>query len=170
MTWRIVLVPMRTVRQPAARALLAAFLLTAQAGPVAHLITHRPDHTHGPELSPPTGDAAAHAAAHAAGAPHEHAVSPDESRDEGHQPTREELTWLFPAEHHWLGSASRPLGPAGHDHGRESASHFGLALLQAPPPPLVPAPAEALAAPPDTAVPDHDAPDGDAPSARGPPA
>lgn len=37
------------IRPLAGRLLLGVFLLAAQLAPVAHLATHRPDHTHGPE-------------------------------------------------------------------------------------------------------------------------
>lgn len=159
----------RDIRRVAGPVLLGVFVVAAQLAPVAHLATHRNDHTHGPELG--TLDDAAHEAAHRAGPVHDHA---------------DELT---PEERAWLNgddaAAAQGDGPAGttgngapahshgsplHDHGRGSVAHFGVALVEGPPPLLVPPPAETVAAPPDTPVRDYRAPARPQPPARGPPA
>lgn len=146
-------------RRGAARLLLGVFVVAAQLAPVGHLATHRNDHTHGPELAGLAN--AAHEAAHRSGLAHSHGPESDEL-------TAEELAWLFPN-----GAPDAPVDsgntPA-HDHGRESVSHFGLALLQGPPPPLVPPPAEAVTPQPDIPLSGHVAPPLPQPPARGPPA
>jgi hypothetical protein len=99
---------LRRLRHSAAVVLLGVFLPAVQVAPVAHLATHRPDHTH-------------------------------ESRSKafeeaGHDDDR--------GEHR---SHESPHG----NHGRESFAHFGVALLEGPPAPIVAPPAESIAAPPD---------------------
>ncbi len=59
--------------------------------------------------------------------------------------------------------------PAG-DHGRESISHFGLALIEGPPAPVVPPPAQSIAPPPDPRPRSSSGPSRPQPPARGPPA
>jgi hypothetical protein len=144
------------IRPFVARLLLWVYVVAAQIAPFAHLSTHRNDHTHGPELG--AGGDAAHEAAHRAGQAHSHA--PDDSGL-----TDEERAWLAGED---TPPASHSHGPV--DHGRDSASHFGLALLQGPPPPLVPPPAETIAPPPADPLRGHDAPALAQPPARGPPA
>lgn len=85
----------------AAQVLLVLFLLGHQLAPVAHLATHRPDHTHGPEFSAPEPDEHDHDDNHG------HHDDHDVDHDHDEQP----------APH----SHNEPLN----DHGRESVSHFG---------------------------------------------
>jgi hypothetical protein len=141
----------------AGRLLLGVFLLAAQLAPLAHLATHRPDHTHGPE--PGHDHEAAPRAAHSYDhdhddADHDHdgwfADDHGESSDHGHDGTA-------------------PADPTSSEHGRASAAHFDLALLAGPPPPFLPPPAETLAPPPDAVARWHHAPALPQPPARGPP-
>ena len=121
--------------------LLVIFLLGVQVGPAAHLAAHRNDHTHGPEIT-----ARAHAASHRAGVQHDH------------------------------GDAANPPGSPGDDdgrapgHGRWNSAHFGLALIDGPPAPTLPGPAERLAVLPETATPHPRPPSRPQPPVRGPPA
>jgi len=66
------------LRAAAAPFMLGVFLLAVQLAPFAHLVAHRPDHTHG-------GDRG-HAAAHRAGVAHghEHEPSPDDGPTPDH--------------------------------------------------------------------------------------
>lgn len=158
------------IRRVAGPVLLGVFVVAAQLAPVAHLATHRNDHTHGPALG--TDGDAAHEAAHRAGLPHAHA---DEL-------TPEERAWLDGADDSapvqdddaagaaGEGSPAHSHGTPSHDHGRGSVAHFGVALVEGPPPPLVPPPAETIAPPPDARARDHRAPARPQPPARGPPA
>ncbi|MEZ5293299.1 MAG: hypothetical protein R2745_19610 [Vicinamibacterales bacterium] len=143
------------LRLVAAASLLGTFLLAAQFAPVAHLASHRPDHTHGPDdVEHLFGDEAAHLAAHQAGRTHTHPRQPvDAPRPR--------------AAHEPAASASGTLGDrrlpetssAGNDdpvptvptrpHGHGSSLHFGLAVLEGPLPPFLPPPPETLALPPD---------------------
>ena len=146
------------IRPTAGRLLLGLFLLAAQFAPLAHLATHRNDHTHGPDV---TSD---HEAAHRAGRAHDH----DDDADHGHghddAATRDDHG---DADHdHGDGTPQRPASP---EHGRASAAHFDLALLDGPPPPFLPPPAETLAPPPDVYARWHHAPALPQPPARGPP-
>ena len=148
----------QSIRRIAGPVLLGVFVLAGQLAPVGHLATHRNDHTHGPEFTT-LGDAA-HEAAHRAGRAHDHGEVTDDAL------TPEERAWLSGE----VAAAEHSDETPSHDHGRESAAHFGLALLQGPPPPLVPPPAEAVAAPPDEALLGYDAPALPQPPSRGPPA
>jgi hypothetical protein len=105
-------------RQDGAPMLLVLFVLAVQLGPAAHLAAHRNDHTHG------GSPAAAHEAAHRAGHPHVHRVEEPADAD----------------------SAPPGSSDPGPDHGQGTSAHFGLALLDGPPPPDLPPPAEWLAA------------------------
>jgi hypothetical protein len=148
--------PRESSRLAAARLLFRVFVVTAQLGPVAHLATHRNDHTHGPEFA--SAGNAAHEVAHRLGRPHDHA-------DAGEDLTAEERAWLAGDE-----APTPDSSGSRHDHGRESAAHFGLALLQGPPPPLVPPPSATIAPPPDTAPRRYARPTPLQPPTRGPPA
>jgi len=160
---------LQDIRRVAGPVLLGVFVLAAQLAPVAHLATHRNDHTHGPELGA-LGDAA-HEAAHRAGQPHAHAddLTPDErawlNGDDAAAAQGDD-----PAGTTSDGAPAHSHGTPSHDHGRGSVAHFGVALVEGPPPPLVPPPAEAIAPPPDAPVRDHLAPARPQPPARGPPA
>jgi hypothetical protein len=151
---------LRRIRRPSARALLAVFVLAGQLAPIAHLATHRNDHTHGPEFA--AFGTSTHEAAHRAGLAHTHVATG------GDELTAEERAWL--------NGDDGPAPPAhsddtpSHDHGRGSVSHFSVAVTEGPPPPLVPPPGEAMAQPPDTALDGHDAPALSHPPSRGPPA
>ena len=147
------------IRPLAGGLLLGVFLLAAQLAPLAHLATHRPDHTHGPE----TGHD--HAAAPRAAHSHDHDHDHDDANhddddwfadDHGESP-----------DHDHDGTA--PADPTSSEHGRASAAHFDLALLDGPPPPFLPPPADTLALPPDTVARWHHAPALPQPPARGPP-
>lgn len=143
------------LRRRAARALLVAFVLTAELAPVAHLATHRNDHTHGPELA----------------VEHDH--------EDAAELTPAERAWLDGGEPPPVsGEADEEHGrgePHSHgspfdDHGHDSIAHFALATLPGPPPPIVPPPPEAVAPPPNHAPRRHDAPALLQPPVRGPPA
>jgi hypothetical protein len=127
----------RELRRAAGPVLLGVFLLATQLAPLAHLTTHRAGHTHGPQLA--TFDESGHEAAHHDGRPHAHARDLSLPRHGEHVDT--DLASDDPAR--------RSGGVPDHDHGRESISHFGLALNEGPPPPMVPAPAGTIATPPD---------------------
>jgi len=146
----------QALRRRAARALLAVFVLTAELAPVAHLATHRNDHTHGPEL----------------------AVGPDD--EDADELTPAERAWLdggeLPPDWNEAEEAAHDHGePHSHgspfdDHGHDSVAHFALATLPGPPPPIVPPPPEAVAPPPNHSPRRHDAPALLQPPVRGPPA
>lgn len=123
--------------------LLVLFLLAVQLGPAAHLAFHRDDHTHGAGIS-----ARAHAGAHRAGLAHvHHRADPRRAAPVTPDPAREE----------------RP------GHGQGNSAHFGLALLDAPPSPGVPRPAERLVVDAAPALRPPFPPDRQAPPVRGPP-
>jgi hypothetical protein len=138
------------IRPMAGGLLLGVFLLAAQLAPLAHLATHRNDHTHGPE----TG--------------HDHAATPRAALSHDH----DHDDWF--ADDHGESSdhdheSSAPADPTSSEHGRASAAHFDLALLDGPPPAFLPPPAETLALPPDAVARWHHAPALPQPPARGPP-
>jgi len=137
--------PRLEIRRTAGWVLLSIFVLAAQLAPVAHLATHRNDHTHGPELAPHADD------------------------DDADALTPAEAAWLaggdWPPE-----PAPHSHGSPFDDHGHDSVAHFALATLQGPPPPLVPPPAETIAPPPNHTPRGHEAPALPQPPARGPPA
>ena len=118
--------------------MLGVFLLATQLAPLAHLATHRAGHTHGPRLA--AFDELDHDAAHRLGQPHAH----DAAGREASLPWGNEHA---DADQGADDPARRSGGVPDRDHGRESISHFGLALNEGPPPPVVPAPAETIAAP-----------------------
>lgn len=161
------------IRHDAAALLLGVFLLATQFGPVVHLATHRPDHTHGPDLA--VLAAADHDAAHRAGRPHDHHDAARDRRPDAHgqsipPPPPPEHGEQAGADHAPdAGDASSGDIPID-DHGRESVAHFGLALLQGPPPPIVPPPSEAIAAPADATPRWRSVLPHPQPPARGPPA
>lgn len=134
------------IRTIAGRLLLGVFVLAAQLAPLAHLATHRNDHTHGPEAAPRTS--------------HDH--DDDHDHDHGHDADHTDSP-----EHDHDGGA--PPEPTSREHGRTSAAHFDLALLDGPPPPFLPPPAETLAPAPDVIARWHHAPALPQPPARGPP-
>lgn len=71
-------------------------------------------------------------------------------------------------EHH--NDDTTPAAPhPSNDHGQASSAHFGLALLEAPPPPFLPPPADTLAVPPDVRLRRHHATAQPQPPVRGPP-
>lgn len=143
------------IRPLAGRLLLGIFLLAAQLAPLAHLATHRNDHTHGPE----TG--------------HDHEAAPHAALAHDHDDADHDHDDWFGDDH---GDASEhehdgttPADPTSSEHGRASAAHFDLALLDGPPPPFLPPPAETLALPPDVVARWHHAPALPQPPVRGPP-
>jgi hypothetical protein len=153
--------------------MLGVFLLATQLAPLAHLATHGAGHTHGPRLA--TFDESDHDAAHRHGQPHAHAAAGRAARSSSHahQWVRHApVAWgdeQAETDHGPDGPARRSGGVPDRDHGRESISHFGLALNEGPPPPVVPAPAGTIAAPPD-ARPRAQPPAGrPQPPTRGPP-
>ena len=142
------------IRPTAGRMLLGVFLLAAQLAPLAHLATHRNDHTHGPEAG-------------------EHTTAPRPALPHGHDDADHDHDDWFgddhgeASEHEHDGTA--PVDPTSPEHGRASAAHFDLALLDGPPPPFLPPPAETLALPPDVVARWHHAPALPQPPVRGPP-
>jgi hypothetical protein len=143
--------------------LLGVFLLATQFAPVAHLATHRDDHTHGPtgDHGRPQRSAARTDAVH--DHPHDH---DDHHHHEGASAAPE-----HPAADAAPGHGDAPAVPAGRepDHGQASAAHFCLALVQGPPPPYLPPPAEARARPADATLRARHAAPRPLPPARGPP-
>ena len=143
----------RELRRAAAPVLLGVFLLATQLAPLAHLATHRPGHTHGPPLA--TFDESRHDAAHRDGQPHAHAASSRAARSGSHAERFVRHASIrgqdehADTDHDTKDAAGRSGGVPDRDHGRESISHFGLALNEGPPPPIVPAPAGTIATPPD---------------------
>lgn len=163
---------LRRIRTAAARLLLYAFVVAAQFAPVAHLATHRPDHTHGPR--PEVLDEDDHEAAHESGQPHDHddTGSPPGSRWPNASSSGRPVAHTDGAAHDDRDSAPRAPrspGPPGGDHGRDSTAHFGVALTEGPPAPILPPPAAAIAPPPDRVPGRHDAPVRPHPPVRGPP-
>jgi len=157
------------IRPTAGRLLLGLFLLAGQFAPLAHLATHRNDHTHGPDVT------SEHEAAHRAGRAHDHDDfdhQADDDADHGHDHDDDHDHAVTRDDHddtdHDHGGGT-PQGPASPDHGRASAAHLDLALLDGPPPPFLPPPAETLAPPPDVYARWHHAPALPQPPARGPP-
>ena len=154
--------------------LLGVFLLAAQFGPLVHLATHRPDHSHGPDLEALA--AADHDAAHRAGRPHDHHDADRGWRPAAHgrsipqrppsPPHGEQTEADHAPDTEDASSSDTPID----DHGRESVAHFGVALLEGPAPPIVPPPSEAIAPPADARPRWHSVPVRPQPPARGPPA
>ncbi len=102
-----------------------------------------------------TFDESSHEAAHRDGQPHAHAASSRAPKSGSHA-ERSSATRPYVGRTSTLTPTTTPKTPAGRssgvpdrDHGRESISHFGLALNEGPPPPIVPAPAGTIASPPD---------------------
>jgi len=165
------------LRLAAARVSLVVYLAAALAAPLGHLATHRDDHTHGPEPGRPgqgafgtahghAGDdardgalAGAHARAHALGLDHDH--------DDDHQAAVHDPADHDEADHEHGDDTEAPRVPL--EHGQQSPAHFGLAVLEGPPPPFLPPPPSTLAPSPDTPVHSHEAPALPQPPARGPP-
>ena len=143
--------------RPAAGAVLAGvFLLAAQVVPMAHLATHRDNHTHGPERDPFAHD-------HPADSDHDH-------DDDDHSVARK--ADHDDADHDHGDDADHDRGsdrPAHRQHGQASAAHFGLALLEGPLPPFLPPPAETTAAPLDAVLRGRCSAPHPQPPARGPP-
>lgn len=138
----------RELRRAAAPVLLGVFLVATQLAPLAHLATHRAGHSHGRHLGTPAESG--HDAAHRNGQAHVHAATGRAPRSSSHAnqfvghaslPRHDEPA---DTDHSPRRSGSAP----DHDHGRESISHFGVALNEGPPPPIVPAPAGTIATPP----------------------
>jgi hypothetical protein len=120
---------------------LATFVGGGVLAPVAHLAWHRPGHSHGVDgttILHPQPDAH----------PHPHPHSHDDADAHPHAHPHEGHAQADPH-----GEAHEPLGPATEPlevpHGHGSLAHFGLALLSAPPPLELPAPAPAGVAPPE---------------------
>lgn len=163
------LVSLARLRPAAAPVSLAVYLLAALAAPIGHLATHRNDHTHGPEA----GDGHAHpvhralddhARAHALGLDHDHDHDHDDHGDDHDQDhDQDDDRDLDHGDH----DRDTPAAPA--QHGEGSVAHFGLALIEGPPPPFLPPPAETLALPSAAPVRSHVAPALPQPPARGPP-
>lgn len=135
---------------------LSAFVGGGVLAPVAHLAWHRPGHSHGadgrtvvhpqphahphPDPHPhPHDEADVHAHPHAH--PHEGHAHADH-HGEAHEPGQVAGTAL-------AGPESALTEPLEVPHGHGSLAHFGLALLSAPPPLELPAPAPAGVAPPE---------------------
>lgn len=143
----------RELRRAAAPVMLGVFLLATQLAPLAHLATHRAGHTHGPQ--PATLDESSHEAAHRDGRTHAHAPTDRSARSRSHADQFVRRSSLpshdghADTDHDADDQARRSGGVPDHDHGRDSISHFGLALNEGPPPTLVPAPAGTIATPPD---------------------
>jgi len=158
--------------------LLALFLVAAQLGPLAHLGTHRNDHTHGPAPD-------AHADDH--DDDHGHDDTPDHDHDAGgdhdHSPApvhpHDDHVGTPDADH--VGDHDRAEADHHHDaspggngdpveqHGEASAAHFGLALIGAPPAPLLAPPSSIDARPADVPLRGHTSAPLAQPPARGPP-
>lgn len=148
------------IRPLAGPVLLGVFLLTAQWTPLVHLATHRNDHTHGPDAT------AGHDDDHDDDHDHEPPVAADVAlRDDDHDHDQGEPAELEHHDDHRDPAAP----PASNDHGRASSAHFGLALLEGPPPPFLPPPAVTLADPPAVILRWHHAPAQPLPPVRGPP-
>ncbi len=130
------------IRPLAGPVLLGVFLLAAQCSPLVHLATHRSDHTHGPDTAP-------------------------DLDDDGHDDDHDHAEPADLDHHDDDKTPAAPQSPT--DHGRASSAHFGLALLEGPPTPFLPPPADTLAPPPDIALRRHHAPSQPLPPARGPP-
>ena len=159
---------LREVRQTAGPFLLVVFLLATQVAPLAHLVTHRADHTHGPAA----GAAAHHAdheAAHRAGRPHVHRPAPNAPAPPELRGVPAGAPHVSRADTDHRDGATRPDERPAHDHGRNSSTHFGLALMGGPPPPMLPPPAEAVERLPDLRPHRRAAPSPPQPPARGPP-
>ena len=122
--------------------LLVLFLLGVQLGPAVHLASHRDDHTHGLDST-----ARAHAGAHRDGRAHAHHQA-DDRRE---------------------GPASPDSSPEDPGHGQWNSAHFGLALLDGPPPPGLPPPADRLVPVASAVIQPPFPPDDHAPPVRGPP-
>lgn len=164
-----------TPRAPFASVSLAAFLGGGLLAPGAHLAWHRPDHTHGPDGGPiglrieshepgsprtePAPSPHRHAEPvehghHGNGHRHPHAHTANGPARHGSVHRHETL----PVEGSRTPAVAPPHGPparaASSDvppalpHGHGSLAHFGLALLPAPSPLELPAPALAGWAPP----------------------
>jgi hypothetical protein len=135
--------------------LLGVFLLGAQLAPAAHLATHRNDHTHGPVPDGPRRDED-HAAAHRTGRPHGHPAAVETPTRAARGARRAADRAAEPAhpnaghDHHAGAEAEAPEPAPSPEHGRDSVSHFDVAILAGPPAPVLPPPAEALAPRPDT--------------------
>jgi hypothetical protein len=132
------------------------FVAGGVLGPAAHLVWHRPGHSHGPDgqtlaFSIPLTHHPGHAdtaagRAHGDAAPeesrrHRHAVRAEAHREHGHrhpQPHR------HASSHGTAGQERASDGPSAEPleapHGHGSLAHLGLALLSAPPALAVPAP------------------------------
>ena len=166
------------LRPFAAPWLLVVFLFGAQLSPMFHLATHRDDHTHGPELPADHDDDHDHDdddhdhGGRVLDHHHDDALLDEHHDDHGdvddHDHDDHDAATLPAGLHGDHASGSGHHRPA-HDHGRQSSSHFGLALLAGPPPPFLPPPFETQALPPDTVQRGHHAAALPHPPARGPP-
>jgi hypothetical protein len=131
---------------------LAAFVGGGLLAPVAHLAWHRPGHSHGPDggttaLAVESGHAADHRDGDRHAHPHPHAhphEGHDHADDHGEAHELRRAAGETPA-----GAESAVTEPLEVPHGHGSLAHFGLALLSAPPPLELPAPASSGAAPPE---------------------
>jgi hypothetical protein len=163
----------RDLRRAAAPGMLAVFVLASQLAPLAHLATHRAGHTHGPHLA--AFAESDHDAAHRDGQPHAHAPTGRAPRSNSHADRfvrHASLPWhdkQADTDHDPDAPAPTSPGVPDPDHGRESISHFGLALNEAPPPPIVPTPAGMIATAPDPRPRVQRAPARPQPPTRGPP-
>jgi hypothetical protein len=151
--------------------MLGVFLLASQLAPLAHMATHRAGHTHGPQLA--TFDESGHDAAHRAGQPHAHAPAGRAARSSSHADRfvrHASVPWHDEhADTDHGPDEPAPPGVPDPDHGRESISHFGLALNEAPPPPIVPTPNGMIATAPDPRPLAERPPARPQPPTRGPP-
>lgn len=157
------------LRPVAGPTLLVVFVLALQLAPAAHLTTHRHGHSHGPE--PPLPFAGPDDTDHddhgdfedegfgGSGGFDDHHHGDDTGVSEAHDDA---------ADHHHGAVPAAPHRPAS-EHGQSSAAHFGLALLQGPPAPFLPPPAETNTAPLDAVPKGRCAAPHPQPPARGPP-
>lgn len=164
------------LRRRAGALLLGVYVVAAQLAPLAHLASHRDDHTHGPAPHLPATPAAAADRAETPTRGHARALDlatalaghgrpqwPWSARDDAgaaptdapapaphrHGPgtpahTHDEAAAPSPASHEHPPAGDTP-SPASRDHAAGSAAHFALAVVDAPPAPVLPVPASSRA-------------------------
>ena len=169
------------LRRRAGALLLGVYVVAAQLAPLAHLASHRDDHTHGPALHESTALAAPTPApavdrANAPTRGHARALSlatalaghgrpawPWSAQDEAeteatpadapaphrHGPgtpthTHDDAAAPSPGSHEHAPAGGSP-APSSRDHAAGSAAHFALAVVDAPPAPVLPLPAASRA-------------------------
>ena len=163
------------LRRRAGALLLGVYVVAAQLAPLAHLASHRDDHTHGPAphvpaaaaaTTPNADRAAAPARGHAraldlatalaghgrpqwpwaarddAGAPPADAPAPHRLGPGTPAPTHDEAAAPSPGPHEHAPAGE---SPSSRGHAAGSAAHFALAVVDAPPAPVLPLPAASRA-------------------------